>query len=92
MLIDTVWLPHTDKFLNNLEKEIDLNKIDFIVINHGEVDHTGALPALMEKIPETPIYCSANAVKSLTGQYHHPEWNFNVVKTGDSVDVGNGKN
>ena len=91
VLIDTVWLPHTDKFLNNLEKEIDLNKIDFIVINHGEVDHTGALPALMEKIPETPIYCSANAVKSLTGQYHHPEWNFNVVKTGDSVDVGNGK-
>ena len=45
----------------------------------------------MEKIPNTPIYCTENAVKSLVGQYHHPEWNFKVVKTGDSVDIGNGK-
>lgn len=91
VLIDTVWKPHSTEFLDNLEQEIDLKKIDFIVMNHGEVDHSGALPALMEKIPGTPIYCTANAVKSLVGQYHHPEWNFQVVKTGDAVDVGNGK-
>lgn len=91
VLIDTVWRPHSTEFIDNLAEEIDLEKIDFIVINHGEVDHSGSLPALMEKIPGTPIYCTANAVKSLTGQYHHPEWNFQVVKTGDSVDVGNGK-
>lgn len=91
VLIDTVWKPHSTEFLDNLESEIDLNKIDFIVANHGEVDHSGSLPALLEKIPNTPIYCTANAVKSLVGQYHHPEWNFKVVKTGDSVDIGNGK-
>ncbi|MGD9570098.1 MAG: flavodoxin domain-containing protein [Sedimentibacter sp.] len=91
VLIDTIWKPHSTEFVDNLESEIDLNKIDFIVANHGEVDHSGSLPALMEKIPNTPIYCTANAVKSLVGQYHHPEWNFNVVKTGDSVDIGNGK-
>ena len=91
VLIDTVWRPHSTEFVDNLASEVDLNKIDFIVMNHGEVDHSGSLPALMEKIPNTPIYCTANAVKSLTGQYHHPEWNFQVVKTGDSVDIGNGK-
>lgn len=91
VLIDTVWKPHSTEFVDNLESEVDLKKIDFIVMNHGEVDHSGSLPALMEKIPETPIYCTANAVKSLTGQYHHPEWNFRVVKTGDSIDIGNGK-
>ncbi len=91
VLIDTVWRPYEREFRENLEKEIDLEKIDFIVINHGEVDHSGALPYLMEKIPNTPIYCTANAIKSLVGQYHHPEWNFKVVKTGDSVDIGNGK-
>ncbi|MDD4700079.1 MAG: MBL fold metallo-hydrolase [Oscillospiraceae bacterium] len=91
VLIDTVWKVHSTEFLNNLEHEIDLKSIDFIVVNHGEVDHSGSLPALIEKIPNTPIYCTANAVKSLTGQYHHPEWNFQVVKTGDSVDIGNGK-
>ena len=72
VLIDTIWLPHAKEFRDNLEKEIDLDAIDFIVINHGEVDHSGALPYLMEKIPNTPIYCTANAVKSLVGQYHHP--------------------
>ncbi|MCL1879492.1 MAG: MBL fold metallo-hydrolase [Actinomycetia bacterium] len=91
VLIDTVWKPHSTEFVDNLASEVDLNSIDFIVANHGEVDHSGALPALMEKIPNTPIYCTANAVKSLTGQYHHPEWDFRVVKTGDSVDIGNGK-
>ncbi len=91
VLIDTVWKPHSAEFVDNLAGEIDLDKIDFIVANHGEIDHSGALPALMEKIPNTPIYCTANGVKSLTGQFHHPEWNFKVVKTGDSVEIGNGK-
>jgi len=91
VLIDTVWKPHSTEFVDNLESEIDLKKIDFIVANHGEIDHSGSLPALLEKIPGTPIYCTANGVKSLTGQYHHPEWNYKVVKTGDSVDIGNGK-
>lgn len=90
VLIDTVWLPYADEFVQNLESEIDLSAIDYIVINHGEMDHSGSLPKLMEKIPHTPIYCTANAVKSLKGQYHK-DWNFNVVKTGDTLDIGNGK-
>jgi anaerobic nitric oxide reductase flavorubredoxin len=91
VLIDTVWAPHAKEFVDNLEKEIDINKIDYIIANHGEVDHSGALPVLMEKIPHTPIYCTANAVKSIVGQYHHPEWDFHVVHTGDRLSIGNGK-
>jgi anaerobic nitric oxide reductase flavorubredoxin len=91
VLIDTVWTPHRFDFVENLKKEIDLKKIDFIVANHGECDHSGSLTALMDEIPETPIYCTANAVKSMEGQYGKRGWNFHVVKTGDSVDIGNGK-
>ncbi|QPM68541.1 anaerobic nitric oxide reductase flavorubredoxin [Atribacter laminatus] len=90
VLIDTVWIPFAEEFVKNLAQEIDLNKIDYIIANHGEVDHSGALPALMKHIPNTPIYCTANAVKSLKGQYHQ-EWNFQVVKTGDKLSVGGGK-
>lgn len=90
VLIDTVWTPFAEEFVENLSKEIDLDKIDYIVANHGEVDHSGALPALMKRIPGKPIYCTENAVKSLKGQYHE-DWNFQVVKTGDKLDIGNGK-
>ncbi len=90
VLIDTVWLPFAEEFVANLAGEIELGKIDYIIANHGEVDHSGALPALLKIIPETPVYCSANAVKSLKGQYHQ-DWNFKVVKTGDKLDIGNGK-
>ncbi len=90
VLIDTVWSPFDEEFVENLAEVIDLDKIDYIVANHGEIDHSGALPALMKHIPDTPIYCTANAVKSLKGQFHQ-DWDFRVVKTGDTLDVGNGK-
>lgn len=91
VLIDTVWTPHRGEFIDNLKSEIDLDKIDFVVANHGEVDHSGALVDLMKLIPDTPIYCTANAVDSLEGQFGKLGWNFHVVKTGDSVEIGNGK-
>lgn len=90
VLIDTVWKPFAGEFVQNLKKEIDLNEIDYIVINHGEIDHSGALPELMREIPDTPIYCTANAVKSLKGHYHR-DWNFVEVKTGDTLDIGESK-
>lgn len=91
VLIDTVWAPHSTEFIENLKSEIDLDKIDLIVMNHGECDHSGSLPALMREIPNTPIYCTANAVKSLEGQYGKRGWDFHVVKTGDEIEIGNGK-
>ena len=91
VLIDTVWFPHRFDFVNNLKTAIDLKKIDAVVVNHGETDHSGALVTLLEEIPDVPLSCTANAVKSLEGQYGKRGWNFKVVKTGDSIDIGNGK-
>ena len=91
VLIDTVWTPHKEEFVKNLKTEIQLNEIDYIVINHGEPDHSGSLVEIMKEIPNTPIYCTANGKKSLIGQHHHPEWDYRIVKTGDILDIGNGK-
>jgi len=90
VLIDTVWRPYAKEFVENLTKEIPLEKIDFVIANHGEVDHSGALSELIRHIPNVPVYCTENAVKSLTGQYHE-KWNFHTVKTGDTLNIGNGK-
>ncbi len=87
VLIDTVWVPYDREFVKDLKKEIDLNKIDYIIIQHGEVDHSGALVELMKEIPNTPIYCTANAIKSIKGQYHQ-DWNYVPVKTGDKLNIG----
>ena len=87
-LIDTVWSPFSKEFVENLSKEIDLDKIDYVIANHAENDHSGALPELMRRIPDTPIYCTKNGVKSLKGHYHQ-NWNFQVVKTGDKLSLGN---
>jgi anaerobic nitric oxide reductase flavorubredoxin len=89
-LIDTVWMPFAKEFVANLKKEIDLDKIDYIIANHGEIDHSGSLPELMKEIPNTPIYCTKNAIKSIKGQYHQ-DWNFVEVKTGDVLDLGENK-
>ncbi len=87
VLIDTVWKPFDEEFVKNLKKEIDLNEIDYIIAQHGEIDHSGALPLLMKEIPNTPIYCTSNGVKSIKGHYHE-DWNFVEVKTGDTLNIG----
>ena len=91
VLIDTVWAPHRFEFIEDLKSEIDLAKLDYVIANHGEVDHSGALADLLKERPDLPVYCTASAVKSLEGQYGKHGWNFNVVKTGDSLEIGNGK-
>jgi anaerobic nitric oxide reductase flavorubredoxin len=89
-LIDTVWQPFAKEFVENLKKEIDLSKIDYIVINHSEIDHSGALPELMKEIPNTPIYCTKNGAKMIKAHFHQ-DWNFVEVKTGDALDLGENK-
>lgn len=86
-LIDTVWMPFAREFVENLRSEIDLGSIDYVIANHAEMDHSGALPELMRAIPDKPVFCTANGVKSLKGHYHR-DWDFRVVKTGDTLDLG----
>jgi anaerobic nitric oxide reductase flavorubredoxin len=86
-LIDTVWQPFAKEFIENLKQEIDLDRIDYIIANHAESDHSGALPELMKLIPATPVYCTENGIKSLKGHYHQ-DWNFIPVKTGDRLPLG----
>ena len=90
VLVDTVWKPFDEAFLHNLKQTVDLKTIDAIVCNHNEIDHSGAMVELMREIPGTPIYCTANGAKILKGHYHQG-WNYNIVKTGDTLDIGESK-
>jgi len=89
-LVDTVWTPFHEGFVAELEREVGLGNVDLIVINHTEQDHAGSLPHLMRKVPGVPIYCTRNGAEMIRGHFHE-DWNLNVVKTGDTVDLGNYK-
>ena len=86
-LIDTVWQPYDREFVSRLKQEIDLKEIDYIVMQHNEIDHSGALPELMREIPDTPIYCTKKGEAIIRGHYH-ADWNFVNVKTADTLSLG----
>lgn len=87
VLVDTVWSPYKEEFVESLEKDVGIKNIDAIVINHNEPDHGGSLGYLMELIPGTPIYCSKNGAEIIK-KHFHKDWNFNIVKTGDTINIG----
>lgn len=87
VLIDTVWEPFSEEFVENLKKEINLKEIDCIIMLHNEIDHSGALLDLMAEIPDTPIYCTANGKKIIQSRFQK-DWNFVEVKTGDRLNIG----
>ena len=87
VLIDTVWDVFGKEFVRSLKKAVNLKNIDYIVANHAEIDHSGGLEELMTHIPDVPVYCTAEGVKSLKGHFHQ-DWNFVPVKTGDKLNLG----
>ena len=89
VLIDTVKEPFTDQFMENIRKVIDPKKIDFIVSNHAEMDHSGALPKVLHLIGEdTPVYCSKMGAKALSAHFNNKKIDYRVVKPGSEMKLG----
>lgn len=86
-LVDTVWSPYSQEMIENIGKIIDIKKIDYVIANHAEVDHSGGLPELMKLIPDATVVVSEKGRESIPKHYHE-DWNFKVVKTGDSISLG----
>jgi len=90
VLIDTVIQAYSEQWINLLKEEIDLNDIDYIIMNHNEPDHSGGLVQLIKEIPDTPVYCTAKG-KEIIEAYYGENFNFRVVKSGDTLDLGTKK-
>ena len=86
-LIDTVKGYLTEELIERISDVIDPRKIDYVVSNHVEMDHSGALPALMEMIPNATVITSAAGEKEHRLHYRK-DWNFKVVKSGDVINIG----
>ncbi len=86
-LVDTVWGPYSQQMIENINKIIDVRKIDYVIANHAEVDHSGGLPELMKLIPDATVVVSEKGNESIFKHYHE-NWKFRVVKSGESISLG----
>jgi len=90
VLVDTVWDPYKEDFVQSLDRDVGLGNIDMIVINHTEPDHGGSLGHLLDRLPsaDIPIYCTKNGADIIKKHFHRENMNFKIVKTGDSINIG----
>ncbi len=86
-LIDAVYGPFAEEMIQRIRTVIPVEKIDTIIANHIEPDHSGALPALVKLCPDAKIYGSARAGQGLE-RYYQQKFNFQAVKTGDKLSLG----
>ncbi|MCL6466275.1 MAG: flavodoxin domain-containing protein [candidate division WOR-3 bacterium] len=86
-LIDTVKAPFKDELLSRISSVISPEKIDYIVSNHAEMDHSGALPAIIEAVKPNKVFASVMGVKALKEHFHF-EQELIPVKDGDSLSLG----
>lgn len=86
-IVDTVWGRFSSEFIENVREVIDPSKIDYVIAQHAESDHSGSLPALMQLCPKAKVIVSPRGQASITGHYHQP-WDFQVMKTGDKISLG----
>ncbi len=87
VLVDTVWGPFQEQFLANIRQVADPARIDIVVANHSEPDHSGSLPALMRHCPQASLVVSKRGRESVEGHYHLP-WNWRPVQTGERISIG----
>ena len=87
-LIDSVKKEFGDQLLENIAAVVDPRRIDCVVSNHTELDHSGSLARVMHRVGEDkPLYCSKMGAKNLAR--HFPQkWNYKAVGSGDQLKIG----
>ena len=86
-LIDTVKKEFYDEMMQRIQSVIDPKKIEIIISNHAELDHSGALAQTIQAVEPKEVYASAMGIKNITAHFHQ-DFHLKTVKTGDRIDVG----
>jgi flavorubredoxin len=86
-IIDTVEPDFAQDFLDNLD-DLGVEKIDYIISNHAEQDHSGSIPHLLEEFPEAEVLSSKKAKPMLLDLLELEADQIRVVEDGETVDLG----
>ncbi len=86
-LVDTVKREFAGDLITRIKDIIDPANIDYVISNHVEMDHSGALPEILKIAEKAKVVCTAKGKEGLKKHYKQ-EWNFETVKTGDELKFG----
>jgi flavorubredoxin len=87
-LFDAVKKPFRKCLIDNIKKLIDPKKIDYLVVNHVEMDHSGSVPEIIELIEPEKVVCSPMGKRALIEHFGRDDWPFEVVETGQTLKLG----
>ena len=88
VLMDTVASGCEGTLLCRMAKVLDPEKIDYVVCNHLELDHSGSLETIMERCKPEKLFVSQAGLKSLAGYFASKDWPVQAVKSGDTISLG----
>jgi flavorubredoxin len=77
----------SDTYIKTIEEVCPISEIDYIILNHNEPDHSGALPALLEKNPDLEVIYSKTG-KSFVQNIVNKDFNGRAVGDDDKIDLG----
>ncbi len=86
-LIDTVNPPQKNTLLNNLD-ELGVKKLDYVIFNHAEPDHSGSIVAVLDKYPEAKAVCTVKCKPLLVDRFMVPADRFLVVDDKQTINLG----
>lgn len=86
-IIDTMYPPKTKEYLKRLT-ENQVGKVDYIIANHGEQDHSGSIPALLEKYPNAMVVTNPKVAENIKSMLHVPEEKIKVIADGEELSLG----
>ncbi len=86
-LVDTVHHPFAGEMIKKIKEIIDPSKIDYVIANHVETDHSGAISEILKLAPNAKVFGTASCKAGLQKHYFG-DWDFQVVKTGDTLSLG----
>ncbi len=87
-LIDCVKKDKKQDLISRISEVIDPKKIDYIVVNHVEMDHSGCLPDMVDLIQPEKIICSKMGHKALLKHFHREDWPYEIANPKEDLNLG----
>lgn len=87
-LFDTVKKGFHGDLLHRVHEIIDPKKIDYLVVNHVEMDHSGSIKEIIDYINPEKVFCSKMGEKAIKAHFHNDSWPLVAMGSGDSINLG----